>query len=202
MTPRFLFAKLIKKLHGKAIRRSNIHPTSTVEAGSEVVDVSLDRHSFCGYYCEINNCDIGSFCSIANYVIIGGGMHPMDWISTSPAFYKGRDSIAAKFSEHERAAPLRTCVGHDVWIGSRAIIKQGVTIGTGAIIGMGSVVTRDVPAYAVVAGVPARVIRMRFEPSIIKGLLASEWWLLDDARLRRAAVHARDPMAFLREVSR
>ena len=60
------------------------------------------RHSFCGYDCDINNTKIGSFCSIANGVVIGGGMHPLDWISTSPVFYEGADSVKAKFSEHKR----------------------------------------------------------------------------------------------------
>jgi len=200
MKPGYYFAKLLKKLRGKAIRNSHIDATSKVEAGSEIVDACFDKHSFCGYGCEIINCQIGSFCSIANHVIIGGGMHPMQWVSSSPAFYAGRDSIRAKFSEHQRPAPRRTVIGHDVWIGERALIKQGVNIGTGAVVGMGSVVTRDVEPYAVVAGCPARVIRHRFEPALVRRLLASQWWLLDEGVLRRAAAHATDPEAFLREI--
>lgn len=202
MSPSYLLAKLFKKLHGRALKNARIHPSSKVEAGSELASVTMDRHSFCGYYCEIVNCDIGSFCSIANHVVIGGGMHPMDWVSTSPAFYRGRDSIAVKYSQHERPDPLRTAIGHDVWIGERAIVKQGVTIGTGAVIGMGAVVTHDVAPYAVVAGVPAREIRKRFEPAIVERLLQSEWWTLDDDTLTRAARHARDPLAFLRAAGR
>lgn len=200
MNPGFYFAKALKKLRGSAIKNSRIHPSSKVEAGSEIVNSNFDKHSFCGYQCEIINCDIGSFCSIANHVIIGGGMHPMQWISTSPAFYAGRDSIRAKFSEHQRPQPLRTRIGHDVWIGERVLIKQGVTIGTGAVVGMGSVVTRDVAPYAVVAGCPARVLRHRFDPPLVQRLLASNWWALDEDALRRAAVHARDPEAFLQRL--
>lgn len=200
MKAMYYAAKLVKKLHGRAVSDCEIHPSSKIEAGSEVVNSRFDRHSFCGYYCEIINCDVGSFCSIANHVVIGGGMHPMDWVSTSPAFYRGRDSISMKYSEHDRPAPLRTQIGHDAWIGERALIKQGVVIGTGAVVGMGSVVTRNVEPYAVVAGTPARTIRLRFEPQIVARLLASEWWALDDETLRRAAVHARDPIAFLREI--
>lgn len=196
----FLYAKLLKRLRGTALKGSVVHATSKVEPGSEVYFSTMDKHSFCGYHCEINHCDIGSFYSIANQVIIGGGTHPMHWAATSPAFYVGRDSIKAKFSEHPRDAPRRTTIGHDVWIGARAIIRQGVNIGTGAIIGMGAVVTRDVLPYEVVAGVPARHLRLRFSQELIERLLASQWWDADDATLTRAAIHVRDPEAFIKEV--
>ena len=82
----YYWSKFFKKLKGKAVVNSSIHETSKVEAGSEIVNSTFDKHSFCGYDCEIINCDIGSFCSIANRVIIGGGMHPMHWVATSPVF--------------------------------------------------------------------------------------------------------------------
>lgn len=200
MSVEYFYSKLLKKLRGRAIRRSAIHSTSKIEAGSEINDSTFGRHSFCGYYCEISNCDVGSFCSIANHVIIGGGRHPMEWISTSPVFYSGRDSVRAKFAEHSRERPARVRIGHDVWVGERAILRQGVSVGVGAVIGMGSVVTRDVPPYTVVAGVPARVIRRRFPDSICERLLASNWWLLDDEKLSDAARFATDPMEFLRYI--
>jgi chloramphenicol O-acetyltransferase type B len=75
----------------KTIKHSQIHTTSKVEADSEVYHSSFGKHSFCGYHCKIMHCDIGSFCSIADYVSIGVGMHPVEWISTSPAFYEGRE---------------------------------------------------------------------------------------------------------------
>ena len=92
-------------------------------------------------------------------MIIGGGMHPMDWVSTSPAFYIGRDSVKAKFATHTREPVKKIIIGHDVWIGQYALIKQGITVGTGAVIGMGSVVTKDIPDYCVVVGNPARIIK-------------------------------------------
>jgi acetyltransferase-like isoleucine patch superfamily enzyme len=82
------WSKFFKKFHGKAIINSNIHRTPKVESGSHIVNTIFGRHSFCGYNCEIINCSIGSFCSIANNVKIGGGMHPMNWVSTSPDFTK------------------------------------------------------------------------------------------------------------------
>jgi acetyltransferase-like isoleucine patch superfamily enzyme len=193
----FYFSKVIKKLRPPAIRLSEIHHTSKIEAWSEVIATVMGRHSFCGYGCSISHADIGSFCSIANGVSIGGGVHPIDWAATSPVFYRGRDSVRAKFSEHDRPPLQRTTIGHDVWIGERAIIKAGVTIGTGAVVGMGAVVTRDVQPYWVVAGVPARPVRPRFDPSLVEALLDSQWWNADDVSLTRAATYIKNPEAFL-----
>jgi len=197
----YYLAKLMKKLHFRAVKQSNIHSTSKVEAGSEVFNSTIQKHSFCGYHCKIVNCDIGSFCSIADYVSIGGGMHPLDWLSTSPAFYEGRDSIKAKFSNHPRPLPQRVTIGHDVWIGERVLIKQGVTIGTGAVIGMGSVVTHHVPPYTIVGGVPAREIRKRFnDGEVIERLLLSRWWEMPESMLKEKAKYAKEPGEFLKEI--
>ena len=198
----YIWSKLLKKLRGSSIINSKIHATSKVESGSHIVNTGFDKHSFCGYDCEIINCDIGSFCSIANNVKIGGGMHPMDWVSTSPVFYEGRDSVKAKFSQHKRDPIQRTIIGHDVWVGQSVIIKQGVTIGTGAVIGMGSIVTRDVQPYSIVAGCPAREIRKRFDDEIIEGLLKSMWWEFSDEELYRHAKNFRDPKNFIQELKK
>ena len=196
----YLYAKLMKKTRGTALLNSTIHPTSKVEPGSQAVNVQMDKHSFCGYNCDLNNVSIGSFCSIANGVIIGGGMHPIEWVSTSPVFYEGRDSVKAKFSEHKRTAPLQSVVGHDVWIGQNVMVKQGVTIGTGAVVGMGSIVTKDVPPYAIVAGNPARVIRMRFNEDLAERLLASKWWTMDEKKLAELGQYATEPEQFLNRI--
>lgn len=193
----YLWAKILKKLRGSAVINCEIHPTSKIESGSHIVNSTFDRHSFCGYDCEIINCEIGSFCSIANQVIIGGGRHPMEWVSMSPVFYEGRDSIKAKFSEHKRAKVKRTIIGNDVWIGERAIIKEGITIGTGAVIGMGSIVTKDVEPYTIVAGCPAKVLRKRFNDDVIDNLLSSEWWNFNENKLKEYAKYFTDPNSFL-----
>ena len=194
----YYWAKFFKKIQGKAISNSLIHQSSKVEAGSAVINSVMDKHSFCGYYCEISNAEIGSFCSIANHVIIGGGMHPIEWVSTSPVFYKGSDSVKAKFSEFERESPKRTIIGNDVWIGECAIIKQGVTIGHGAIIGMGSVVTKDVKPYSIVVGCPAKEIRKRFDSTVIERMLHLKWWNMSEVKLKNAAKLVKSPEAFLK----
>lgn len=194
----YFWSKILRKLRGAAIKNSKIHNSSKVEAGSQIFNVKMGKYSFCGYDCEISNCEIGSFTSIANGVVIGGGMHPMDWVGMSPVFYKGRDSVKAKFSEFDRKVVKPTIIGNDVWIGRNALVKQGVNIGTGAVIGMGSVVTKDVPPYAIFAGNPAKFIRYRFNDDIIQRLLESCWWELDEKILSRAAKNIKDPESFLR----
>lgn len=181
---RVLF-KLLKKLRLRAVKDSRVHPTSKLESGTVFYHSTMGRHSFCGYDCEISHADIGSFVSIANGVVIGGGRHPMEWVGMSPVFYEGRDSVKAKFSTHAREPVQRVRIGHDVWIGRSAIVLPGVEIGNGAVVGAGAVVTKNVPPYAVVAGNPARLLRYRFGEAIVSRLAATAWWDLDDDALRR-----------------
>ncbi len=183
MTIGYILSKVLKKLRGRSVLRSTIHKTSKIESGSLVVDSIMDKYSFCGYDCEIINCEIGSFCSIAGNVIIGGAMHPIDWVSTSPAFYRGRDSVKKKFQLFQRPTDKKTTIQNDVWIGQNTLIKQGVTIGNGAIVGMGSVVTKDIPPYEIWAGNPAKFIRKRFDDTTIDKIIRSEWWNKDDKEL-------------------
>jgi len=198
----YIFSRILGRLRPVSIYRSNIHPTSTVEPGSQFYLSSMDRHSFCGYDCEIGHADIGAFVSIANGVVIGGGRHPMEWGCMSPVFYEGRDSVAAKFAVHRRLPPKRVVVGHDVWIGRSAIVLPGVTIGNGAVIGAGAVVTGQVPPYAIVGGNPARLIRYRFNEKTRSRLLDTQWWMLPDETLQELGPLVPEVDAFLAAVER
>lgn len=123
---------------------------------------------------------IGRFCSIAPNVYIGDGNHPTNWLSTHP-FQWGKDpfgsSPAGKIKLSKDNASI--VVGNDVWIGANVIVVPKVTIGDGAIIGAGSVVTKDVPPYAIVGGVPAKVIKYRFGKEQIEELSELQWWNYD-----------------------
>lgn len=198
----FVWSKFLRKIRGASIKNSVLESTAKVESGSSFYNSNIGRHSFCGYDCEISNATIGSFCSIASGVLIGGGRHPVEWISTSPVFYDNRDSVKTKYSRHSRSPNRRVMIGHDVWIGANAIIMQGVSIGTGAVVGAGSVVTKDVEPYAIVAGVPARTLRKRFDQPLIDRLLASRWWESTDDELEGAAAFAREPSLFLDALSK
>ena len=180
-----IYAKVLRKLRGTVISGSTVHPTSKVEPGSRLINSQFDRHSFCGYDCTFIQTNVGSFCSIASGVSVGGAHHPVEFVSTSPVFLSHRDSVRTKFARHEYLPVIQTEIGHDVWIGERALIKAGVTVGHGAVVGMGAVVTRDVPPYAIVGGNPARVIGMRFPDQTVTGLLKLEWWNFPDDKLKQ-----------------
>ena len=198
---KYLLSKVIKKSHLSSIKNSKIDKTAKIEAESLVVNSSFGRYSYCGYGCEIVNTLIGNFCSISNNVIIGPSQHPLRWVSSSSAFYKGRDSISKRLAILEK--PLNaavTILESDVWVGTNVLIKGGVHIGTGSVIGMGSVVTHDVPPYSIVCGNPAKLIRKRFDDKTIKELLESEWWLESDEIIKECSGLIDNPSAFLKKI--
>lgn len=137
---------------------------------------------------------IGRYCSIADNVTVVNGNHPTSrFVSTHPAFYSDTNGVGlhfgdkVKFSEFSYADKhnkMAVVIGNDVWIGYGAILLAGVTVGDGAIIAAGAVVTKDVPPYAIVGGVPAKVIRKRFSEEEIAVLLQTKWWERDEQWLR------------------
>lgn len=126
---------------------------------------------------------IGKFCSIARECYIGGANHPLDRVSTSGCFYLSYNYTGKCYFENDYDWHTHTKIGNDVWLGIRTIVLGGVTIGDGAVIGAGSVVTKDVGPYEIWAGNPARFIRKRFDDSTIEKLLTSKWWDWSDERL-------------------
>lgn len=139
----------------------------------------LGRFSYTGRNTVIWHADVGAFCSLSWNVSIGGADHDYSRLTTHSFLYDSRDfGLMPEGTEgYERfAAPC--VVGSDVWIGSNACVLRGVTVGTGAVIAAGAVVTRDVEPYTVVAGVPARPMKKRFADPVIRALLASRWWEL------------------------
>lgn len=198
----YYYSKFIKKIiRGKCVQNSQIDATAVINSGSSVVNSTVGAYSYCSYDCNIINARIGKFCSLANEIIIGGDEHPMEWLSTSPVFQDVKHSgPAKKFARHTLPVAKETVIGNDVWIGDRAIIKQGVTVGDGAVIGAGAIVTKDVPPYAVVAGVPAKVIKYRFDEETIRQLLEIKWWDMTESELSRYAECIMDIKQFINQV--
>ena len=126
--------------------------------------------------------EIGNYCSIApDVALVAGGQHDIDWATTCPLIDWWK--IAHHYDRLRPRFKGPIAIGHDVWIGLRATILSGVTIGTGAVIGASSVVVNDVPPYAIAAGNPARIVKYRFEQEIIERLLTTRWWELDRKEL-------------------
>ena len=175
-----------------------IHPTAEVKnsalgrytevgAGSHVNHSTLGDYSYCVENTQIAYSTIGKFANIASHVRIYASMHPMERASLHHFTYRSSwyfdgETDDQSFFDWRASTPIT--IGHDTWIGHGAVIMPGVTIGNGAIIGSNAVVTKDVAAFAIAVGVPARTIKQRFPDPIASRLDALAWWDWDHNRLR------------------
>lgn len=185
MIKTYYLARILRKLHIPSFNHCEIDRTAKVASGAALTKVKMGRYSYVGSYTHITDTEIGSFCSIGGNCGIGGGMHPLDHASTSPVFLQGRNILGKNFANIQYQPSEKVIIGNDVWIGECAYIMPGITIGDGAVIGAHAVVTRDVEPYTVVAGVPAREIRKRFDEETIKELTALKWWDWSDEMLTK-----------------
>lgn len=162
--------------HSKVSRKSRTYPNS------KLFNSSLDSYSYVGKRSSLVHASVGKFCSIANDVCLGMGTHTIGFISTSSLFTEKKNGSKQVWCKESviNIPYLPVKVGNDVWIGERAMIMGGVNIGDGAVIGACAVVTKDVPPYAVVGGVPAKIIRYRFPEKVIEKLLELQWWNLPE----------------------
>ena len=171
------------------LRETDIGAYCEVGARTILLDVTMGDYSYVVNDSQITYTTIGKFCSIAAMTRINPGNHPMDRASQAHFTYRASayfpgESDEAEFFEWRRGH--RVHIGHDVWIGHGAIVLPGRGIGTGAVVAAGAVVTKDVPAYTIVAGNPARTIRRRFSEAITDRLADLAWWDWGHETLRSA----------------
>jgi chloramphenicol O-acetyltransferase type B len=152
-----------------------------------LVTATLGAYSYIAEGANASRVNVGRFCSIGPSFKTGFGNHPTNFVSTHPVFYSTRKQGGITFAEKSSFDEDQTTyIGHDVWIGANTFVKDGVSIGHGAIVAAGSVVTRDVTPFAIVGGVPARCIRSRFSEDQVEKLLELKWWDWSEPELRMA----------------
>lgn len=140
----------------------NVSPHTMVDSQS-----CIGSYTYIGSYCTVTKSTIGKYCSVGNNVSIGIGEHDLSKISTSSYFYA---------SAYDLLTSKECIIGNDVWVGVDSIIRRGVKIGNGVIIGANSFVNKDIPDYAIVVGSPAKIIKYRFKPEQISIIINSKWW--------------------------
>lgn len=201
--------RLARRLNGFRAHHSSFVAQTQFEGAHTLgprVIVAQSRLGFGTYLAansEVIRSDIGRYCSIGQHVLIGGmDRHPTDRLSTHPCFYSsaGR-SVLSVGVDSSVVEEVRTWIGHDVWIGARAVIVSGVRIGSGSIIGAGAVVVKDVAPYSVVGGVPAKVLRQRFRPELVEALAGLKWWDWPLEKIREnSSIFSLPELVLLREI--
>ncbi len=157
--------------------------------GSRVAHSSIGDYSYCDRCCDIANADVGKFANIASFVRIGASDHPLDRASLhhfmyrSASYWPDAEDDAAWFAKRRAR---RAVIGHDTWIGHNAQVKPEVTVGHGAVVAAGAVVTKDVAPYMIVAGVPAQPMRARLPGPVAERMMALGWWDWEHEALRTA----------------
>lgn len=163
-------------------KNSTLKEYSRAAMYSDIKNSIICEYTSIGRNSRVINAQIGKFCSISWNCTIGATMHPYNTITTNAFPYVPE---MGKFVNERKQKIVMTTVKNDVWIGCNSVILPGVTIENGAIIGAGAVVTKNVPPYAIVAGVPAKIIGYRFNDEIINRLMNLKWWNCDRTFLEK-----------------
>lgn len=161
--------------HKAVVRKSTLHDYARLKDYAELIDSELGAYSYISQNSLVNKTEIGKFCSIGHGTYIGLWEHNMAVSTHSFYLYETSGNFVKGYKDYDKCV-LSTHIGNDVWVGANSVILKGRTIGDGAIVGAGSVVTRDVPPYAIAVGNPAKILKYRFAPEDIDFLLTLQWW--------------------------
>lgn len=189
----------IKYFNNNKTTNSVENENITLEPLARIMNTEFTGNTLVGYCSCVNRCSLGryvgvalfsyladtttgNYCTFGSRVSIGAFSHPTDALSVHEIGFRNTTApysetvLESDSEQYLRARSLRTQIGNDVWVGDNSVVIKGVQIGNGAIVAAGSVVTKDVPAYSIVAGNPAKVIRKRFAEELIERIQATEWW--------------------------
>lgn len=160
---------------------NKIDNSAKVYGPYRIEHVSIGKGTYIAPNATITHTEIGSFCSIGPNFFCGWGIHPWNGISTSPVFYSTKKQAGFTFSKTDKIKERKLIeIGNDVFIGANVTVLDGIKIGNGAVIGAGSVVSKDIPAFAIAVGSPIKIIKYRFEEKIITKLQIINWWGWND----------------------
>jgi len=180
------------------VHRCEFERGVAVGDGSYLVHANIGAHSYLGPRSIVAHATIGRYCAIAADVAIGTGSHPLERnVSIHPMFYLHRPPKWGLVEADSFQEFRHTIVGSDVWIGTKAVLRDGIEVGHGAVLGAGAIATRDLEPYGVYVGAPARLVRFRFSNEEIAKLLAARWWDRDEQWIRRNARYFDDVGRFL-----
>lgn len=166
------------------VENCNFSEFVQIQRNNYIIHTNFGKHSYTGMNTVIMHTDIGKFCSISWSVTIGPGEHDYNNTTSHSFLYNNFNKLRSIDSPKYNRFIKPCVIGNDVWIGCNATVLRGVTVGHGAVIAANAVVTKDVPPYAIVGGVPAKILKYRFSEDIIKALLKLEWWNLSDLTIR------------------
>jgi acetyltransferase-like isoleucine patch superfamily enzyme len=175
----------------------NIGDNLYISDNCSIRNSKIGSNTYLNRNVQVLNCEIGKYCSIGTDVKLGMGKHPTNMVSTHPTFYANNKPYSTYADDMYFNEYTNIVIGNDVWIGSNVIILGEVSISNGAIIAAGSIVTKDIPPYAIAGGIPAKIIKYRFSEDIIDELQKIQWWNFSEDWLKKNYKLLHNPENFI-----